>query len=163
MRALVVALPVIAACSGAPAIDVTYDPCSPLLVATNSQSLPGEVEAIEGALAMWSQVLPTQIELRGQVDELDDRPVLPIDFESGDTFYRAMYWDAWGEISISREKLAPEDYDIAIAHEMGHAFGLWHVAVDDRSSVMNEGNLDILPTADDAADVRGLWPACDHP
>ncbi len=154
---ILVGLACIAACSSNDDVDTVYDPCSPLAIAVVGESGAAEVAGIEGAIAAWNHVLPTQITIGVMPGAAD---VLPIRFESGDTFYRAIYWDAFGEISVSRDRLAPEDYALAIAHEMGHAFGLLHVDKSERASVMNVGNLEIEPNDEDAAAVRALWDAC---
>jgi hypothetical protein len=87
-------------------------------------------------------------------------PGLPILFERGDVYYRGTYWDSLGVISIASDQLAVEDYPLAIAHELGHAFGLLHVDPAERRSVMNVGNLEVAPTGEDAAAVRAMWPSC---
>ena len=52
---------------------------------------------------------------------------------------------------------------VTIAHEIGHAFGLAHVPAGERASVMNPGNLNIEPNADDAATLALRWGACREP
>lgn len=154
---LVAALLPLTACSPDDAIDTTFDPCSPLTIVPGADTQQHELESIEEAVFAWDRVLPTQISVgssSGGVGELE------IYFESGDTFYRAIYFDKRGEILISREKLAPEDFSLAVAHELGHAFGLFHVPAQERASVMNVGNLDIVPSADDASAVNALWDSC---
>lgn len=150
------------ACSADDVVDVTFDPCSPLTLVPGGDVEAPEVQGVADAVAAWGAVLPVTIEVGEVGDWPADGPALAITFESGDTPYRAMYWDTLGEISISREHLAPGDYGLAIAHELGHAFGLLHVSPDDRASVMNVGNLEVAPTADDAAAVRALWASCEH-
>ena len=49
---------------------------------------------------------------------------------------------------------------VTIAHEIGHAFGLLHVSVDDDASVMNDGNLVTEPNGFDVDALRSLWGAC---
>lgn len=157
---VLVGLACIAACSGTDNVETVYDPCSPLSIAVLGETGAAEVGGVEGAIAAWMRVLPTQITIGATPGAAD---VLPIRFESGDTFYRAIYWDAFGEISVSRDRLDPDDYALAIAHEMGHAFGLLHVDKSERASVMNVGNLVIEPNDEDAAAIRALWDACSAP
>jgi hypothetical protein len=144
-------------CAADNEIDIVYDPCSPLTLAVAPDLGVAELRGIEGAIAVWAAVLPTQLEI-GSGPRAPD--VLPIHFQGGDTPYRGMYLDTFGTIAISRDRLAPEDYPLAIAHELGHAFGLLHVSPDERRSIMNVGNLEIAPTEEDAAKVRGLWASC---
>lgn len=138
-------------------IEHTYDPCSPLTLAVEDGLGDAERRGVEDAIAVWTQVVPARITIGSGTRAPD---VLPVRFEPGDTFYRAIYWDAFGEIAISRDRLAPEHYGIALAHEMGHAFGLHHVEPSERISVMNVGNLEQGPTEDDAAGIAALWPSC---
>jgi hypothetical protein len=147
----------VAACSADDSIDITFDPCSPLTIVPSSGTSALEVQSIEAAILAWSRVIPTQIEVGAGSPEAD---TLAVAFESGDTFYRATYWAGVGKISISREGIAPDDYAVALAHEMGHAFGLLHVSSDVRASVMNTGNLELEPTDADALAVRDLWDTC---
>lgn len=113
--------------------------------------------AIEDAVLSWGLVLPTRIDVGAAVD---DSPALPIFFEPGNTFYRALYLDKRGEILISRERLENDHLSLAIAHELGHAFGLLHISEDDRASVMNIGNLTVTPNNEDGLAVGAFWPAC---
>lgn len=156
LRILLAAL-ALPACTSNDEIATVYDPCSPLAIDVAPDISGDERLGVEGAIAAWSRVLPTRIAI-GAADGAAS--VLPIRFESGDTFYRAIYWDSFGMISISRDRLAPEDYPLAIAHELGHAFGLLHVDKSDRASVMNVSNLEVAPTDDDAAAVRARWATC---
>lgn len=158
MRPLAIALCLLCACSADDGVDITFDPCSSLTLVPGGGTTQLEQSSMQGAIDHWSRVLPTRITVGGWPD--DDSPALPVFFESGDTFYRAVYWDSIGEISISREKLAAADWPLALAHEMGHAFGLLHIDAEERASVMNVGNLEVVPNEQDAAAIRALWPAC---
>lgn len=137
-----------------------YDPCSPLTISVAPDLGTAELQGIQGAIRAWEGVLPVRLVV-GTGDRAVD--VLPVRFEAGDTFYRGIYWDAVGEIWIARDALAPEDYALAIAHEMGHAFGLPHIATTERASVMNVGNLEVVPNEEDAAAVRARWASCGDP
>jgi hypothetical protein len=154
---LIAALLPIAACLTDDTISTTFDPCSPLTIVPGTDTEEHEIQSIEEALGAWERVLPTRVSVASSSGSDGE---LSIFFESGDTFFRAIYMDQWGEILISREKLAPEDYALAIAHELGHAFGLHHVPAQERASIMNVGNLDIVPSADDAISVSALWDSC---
>jgi predicted Zn-dependent protease len=144
------------ACSPDSTIDITFDPCSHLAILPLDGTKAAEVQAIEDAVAAWSQVIPARID----VDAAAGDGALTVSFESGDTPFRAMYFDHWGEIMVSRDKLAPGDYALALAHELGHAFGLQHVDQSERPSVMNVGNLSISPTEEDGLAVTALWQSC---
>lgn len=148
-------VPLLAAC--ADSIERTYDPCSPLTLSVDAEISEAELGGVEDAIAAWADVVPVRFTIGSGAQAAD---VLPIRFEPGDTFYRAIYWDGLGQIAISRDRLAPEDYGIALAHEMGHAFGLHHIELADRVSVMNVGNLEHSPTAADAALIEARWDAC---
>lgn len=154
---LVAALLPMAACLADDTIDTTFDPCSPLTIVTSADTAEHELQSIEEAIVAWDQVLPTQISAGSALGEANE---LSVFFDSGDTFFRAIYFDKLGAIFISRQKLAPEDFALAIAHELGHAFGLRHVPAQERASVMNVGNLVIAPNADDASAVGALWESC---
>ena len=49
---------------------------------------------------------------------------------------------------------------VTVAHEMGHAFGLFHVAAEERASLMNPGNLSVGLTPADVETLIGLWGSC---
>jgi hypothetical protein len=154
---VVVVAALVSGCSADSSIDTTFDPCSDLTVAVVGGPSAAELESVEEAVLVWDAVLPTQIEVS---PEPGPAGTLTIHFDSGDTYYRALYFDAIGAIHVSREHLAEADYPLAIAHELGHAFGLFHVSPDERESLMNVGNLEIPATDADADAVRELWDAC---
>lgn len=138
-------------------IDTTFDPCSPLTIVARFDTLDDELQSVDAAIASWTQVLPTRISLARDEENSEG---LKIAFESGDSFYRAIYFDRRGEILINRGALTLEEMPLAIAHELGHAFGLLHVSAEERLSVMNVGNIDVVPNRDDASSVSAVWDAC---
>src|SRR5262245_28437840 len=134
LRHVVLVVSLACACSPADEVaETVFDPCSTTAIAPVTGTAAEEVQSIEDALQLWAEVLPVHAEV---ALEEAPAPALVIEFESGKTFYRAMYWDSLGLISISRDRLQPEDYAIALAHELGHAFGLPHIPEQQRSSVM---------------------------
>jgi len=143
--------------------ETVFDPCSPLQIALSSSVTDAERAGVDAAIAAWNARLPTQIAasadeaLYRQTPRADD--VLPIEFATKFGL-RAAYFDKTGVIIVSSELLAPEEFGVAIAHEMGHAFGLPHVDPSVRPSVMNVGNTTLAPTVEDATEVATLWPSC---
>jgi hypothetical protein len=136
--------------------EIVYDPCSPLTIAVSASATDHEQRGVAGAIAAWHVRLPIQMTIGSGARA---EAVLPVRFIS-DSGLRAVYWDAQGTISINRDLLAVEEYPIAIAHEMGHAFGLPHVGARERASVMNVGNVMLPPTEHDAGEVIARWASC---
>ena len=87
-------------------------------------------------------------------------PQIPILFEDAPLLYFGRYEDETVQLYINRRLTDASQRAVTIAHELGHTFGLEHVAADERDSVMNSGNRTIVPTAEDADAVRALWPTC---
>jgi hypothetical protein len=144
------------ACAGGPdddVLDIVYDPCTGFRFVPASDATPEQLTAIADGAALWHRVLAT-VEAG---DLAVPEPTIPIRFEDAAPAFRGIYLDETGEVVINRG-LELDRMTITIAHELGHAFGLWHV--DDRVSVMNEGNITVVPDAADADAVVALWPSC---
>jgi hypothetical protein len=154
-RHLVLALAV-SACAANQDAETTFDPCSPITIAVDSQH-PEDLAVVQAALAEWRQVLPVEATA---VAAPPTSGQLAVRFLDGTQPIRGIYWDAIGVVEISRDELVPAAYPIAVAHELGHAFGLAHVDAKDRASVMNVSNTDIAPTPEDGAGVIAKWPSC---
>ncbi|HUJ60258.1 MAG TPA: hypothetical protein VLX92_17245 [Kofleriaceae bacterium] len=148
-------LGVVAACStSAPGVVRTYDACAPLRLDAAGAS-DGELAAIDRASASWSAV-GIAAPSRSAPAAADD---VAISFVPGAPASYGYYDGATGAIEINQE-LAGDALADTIAHELGHAFGLVHVAPGVRASVMNPGNLTVAPTVDDAAAVAAIWGSC---
>lgn len=159
LRAVVlISLAAIGACSnpGDQVIDVVFDPCAVTVLVTPADTSDGEREALEHAIAAWNAVLPTRLQLEPGDDGAQ---LLPIRFEKSAPLVHGAYLDELGEIVINR-RLGGTARDITVAHELGHAFGLWHADVDEGESVMTRGNLSHPPTEADALALRQLWGRC---
>ena len=85
---------------------------------------------------------------------------LRVRFEAASPPFHGLYDDETGIVYVNSaiEDLAP--LSIVIAHELGHAFGLPHVEIAERDSLMNPGNLVIPPNDADRAAIEALWGRC---
>jgi hypothetical protein len=146
---------VCAACStSAPGLGRTFDACEPLAVDA-SGATTAQQASLATAAAAWASVGVTAIAGAGATDGVrlvfaNGSPA-EYGFYDGDT--------APPTITLNLD-LDDTTRPIALAHELGHAFGLVHVAPSTRASVMNPGNLDVSPTAADAAAIAALWGNC---
>ncbi len=129
-----------------------FDPCAPLVL---SAPAAGDMQhaSIAEAVAQWRAVGVTGPDPGGASDSL------MVAFVSAAPGTYGLYDDVDAKILIS-DRLTEPARSIVIAHELGHAFGLVHVASDVRISVMNVGNLAIAPTEDDRAAITAIWGDC---
>jgi Zn-dependent peptidase ImmA (M78 family) len=79
-------------------------------------------------------------------------------FEEAAEAFHGLYDDSSGVIYINTALTDPQELQIVIAHELGHAFGLAHVT--GRASVMNPGNVTVVPNEADQAALEALWGNC---
>lgn len=146
-----------AACTGSSGddqLDVVFDVCGPITVVTSASS-PAQTAAIDEAIELWRAHGVPAI-TRGLAG---DEPSIEIRFEDAARNFHGVYEDEVGVIFIN-SGLTGEDQAVTVAHEMGHAFGLWHIEPDDRISVMNPGNLHITPTPADELALVDVWGTC---
>jgi Zn-dependent peptidase ImmA (M78 family) len=155
---MIFALASITACAGEgdAVIDRMFDPCAPLVLDT-STATPAQQDGVRDAIALWSS--------RGVTSFADpaiaDAPVIPVLFEEASPAVHGYYDDETAVIYVNSVLDAdPEARAVTIAHELGHAFGLYHVERDERVSVMNPANLRVPPTEDDQHAVELLWGRC---
>ncbi len=136
-------------------MNIVYDSCQPIIIDAPSATLT-ELASIDEAARMWNDVLDSEL-VR---NDLTDAPRLPLHFESAALAFYGLYDDERGVITINAGIKKDSERAITIAHEIGHAFGLWHVPKDQRPSVMNDNNLTVTPTTQDVRDVQALWGDC---
>jgi hypothetical protein len=137
-------------------MDIVFDPCEPVRLEPSADATSAEVASVDSAVALWNQVgfvAATREDVAGA-------PELPIRFEKSFPALHGVYEDEIGEVIINRLITDPHTRSVTIAHELGHSFGLWHVDPDVRRSVMNPGNADVEPTAEDIAKLTDEWGGC---
>lgn len=145
------------ACVSKPAdthMDITYDPCAGVVIAASGAN-DSELESIDLALAMWRDVVAQALLSRTEQPGFSR---LQLMFADAPAALRGVYDDETGVVYVNQHLVNPRSRAITVAHELGHAFGLFHVG--GRDSVMNPANLEFVPNAEDAANIRELWPAC---
>lgn len=158
LSVLTLLLPLGAGCGGASSDEtvaaVTFDPCQPFVVVDDPAATADEQAGARAAATSWAEAAGA----RGSVI-VGDAPAgaLPVHFQPAAAPSHGFFDPARGEIFVN-EDLSGRPLAVTIAHELGHAFGLVHVV--GRASVMNAGNLDVEPNADDAADLARLWGTC---
>lgn len=148
----VLAITGLAACSGNAdtTIDTTHDACAPLaLVSTNANEL--QLAGIETAQHLWRERGAPALGLRAG-------STLEVRFQNSAGAFFGLYDDEHSVIYINSRITNEAALAVVIAHELGHAFGLPHIT--DRTSVMNPGNLDIVPNEADQQALVALWGEC---
>ena len=131
-------------------IDRVHDACAPLAVHVDSPNV-AQASGLAGAFTLWRDHGAPLLGTTGEATiELAFRPAAGA--------FRGVYDDETGVIYINDGLTDPDVLAIVIAHELGHAFGLPHVAGHD--SVMIKGNLTFVPTDADATSLAALWGTC---
>ncbi len=137
-------------------LEVVHDACEPLhLVASGATD--EERASLDEAGAMWNAHGQTRITTAAT----RDARTLEVRFETAAPVFHGLYDDERGVVYVNHRLEDPRERAITIAHELGHALGLWHVT--DRDSVMNPANLSLEPNDGDADELELLWGRCPAP
>lgn len=136
-------------------IDITVDPCEVVVIEPGDDTSAAELAGIEEAIAMWNALVGARFTL----DEVPGAARLPIRFEDAPLAFYGVYEDEVGVVLVNRRLEDPGARAITIAHELGHAMGLFHVG-GEQVSVMNETNLTTPPQAFDREALAELWGSC---
>ena len=146
-------LVVVAACSGSESV-VAHDPCAPLAVEAPGATAD-EQAGLADALALWRGRGVTAFTADAQA------PTITLRFEAAADTFHGLYEPDQADILINRDLITDRaPLSIVIAHELGHVFGLVHIAPAVRPSLMNAGNLVTPPTDADQRALAQLWSAC---
>ncbi len=138
-------------------IDTTFDACQPLLLDAQDGSAEEKLSIAEAA-QLWNDIAGTQVTVDPAAFVGD--AVVPVFFDKAGAAYHGQYDDTEGVIYVNDDIDSDHARAVTLAHEVGHAFGLFHVDVDDDVSVMNNGNLVTEPNGFDVDNVHKLWGVC---
>jgi Metallo-peptidase family M12 len=133
------------------------DPCSTVTLVVN-ESGTEQLGSLDDAIAMWSTH-----GVAGISRQLGGDAAIALQVSAGGSAFFGAYDPEAHTIVINETLTDRTQRAIVIAHELGHAFGLVHVSIDERISVMNPGNLTAAPDPGDAGALAALWGACANP
>lgn len=135
--------------------DMLFDPCLPVVLEPEPGATADEIAIIEEAIAMWGEVAS----IDATTEPVNGARRLSVSFPE-DIWYYGRFDDAGGGLEVASWIGDSHGMAIVLAHELGHAFNLYHVEPGDRVSVMNAGNQDVPPTREDGEALAGLWGDC---
>lgn len=139
-------------------MDTVFNGCEPLLLVPQDATAAHR-RALTEATELWNTRAHTRLATDAAL-VLDPNAALPIRFARMGLGQLGIYEDEIGKVTVSSEIKDTHALAIVIAHEVGHAFGLWHVEKDQRTSVMNPANDTVEPNAKDVEAVWALWGEC---
>jgi hypothetical protein len=158
----------LAACGSATSSEsfTAHDACAPLAV-TARAATDAQHDGIAGALALWRDRGASAFDPAagappgdGGAAPLATSTAIAIEFDAAAATFHGIYDPAADRVLINRDLTDPATLAIVIAHELGHVFGLVHIAPAERLSLMNPGNLITAPTDADQRALEALWGAC---
>jgi len=137
---------------------LVFDPCSPVVVAAPDAS-DNQLASIDSALASWNA---QGVEfVRRALPEIT--PEVTITFRDASEAIYGFYDDTTAIVYVNVALTDGSKRAITVAHELGHALGLVHIAPATRASVMNPGNLTVGPNDGDRVELAARWGSCIAP
>jgi hypothetical protein len=151
---------VLAACGGSAGSEIpARDPCAQLAIVAVAPS-DAQRDGIAGALALWRDRGVAAFDVATEPAPAATAVSLEIRFDDAADAFHGVYDPAGGRVLINRGITDPATLAIVIAHELGHVFGLVHIAPATRTSVMNPDNVITPPTDADQRALEALWGRC---
>jgi hypothetical protein len=148
-------------CGGDPphGTHLTFDACAPLVVVPEPTITAEQSQGLADGIALWNSRAATRIS--GALPAVDDAPAqVPLRFQAAAPPFHGLYDDQAGIVFINQDVTDRHALAVTIAHELGHVFGLPHVATSVRASLMNAGNMTVEPTPADVATLADRWGPC---
>ena len=146
----------LAACGGADRADyVARDPCVALALHPVGAT-SAELDGITGAVALWRERGVAAFDAAAGATS----GAIEVRFDDAAAAFHGVYDPDQASVLINRDLTDTATLSIVIAHELGHVFGLTHIAPAERISLMNPGNVATPPTDADQQALEALWGAC---
>jgi len=136
---------------------LAFDPCETVVLDATGATA-AQRESIADAVAMWQARGASGLVL-DEGGTFPGRRVSVLFEEAGAALHG--YYDP--DAAIVYVNAGIDDARaraVVIGHELGHAFGLYHVSAAERVSVMNPNNLSTEPNAGDEAHLASVWGRC---
>lgn len=150
------------------------DPCAALAL-ESAAATEFERQGIEDARDLWRgrgvtafdpSAAPADTAATGPGTAPDPAPAaslstaIAIQFDDAASAFHGQYDPVAERVHINRAISDRQTLAIVVAHELGHVFGLGHIAASTRVSLMNPGNLTSPPTEADQRALEALWGSC---
>jgi hypothetical protein len=143
---------------------IRFDPCGEVVLVADDDLSASAVAGVAAGLDSWNRAAGAHLAVlrrsaaasAGTGQGVSPVATVPIHFQAAGAPFHGLYDPERGQIFINTD-LAGHGQSVAVAHEVGHAFGLVHVSPGARRSVMNPDNLEEEPNAADVASLAGSW------